>query len=1361
MINQKVMLNNQNNVKPVLDAIRKIEEDLRASARSEAREQLKLDFRDPNGVRREELTTKIAGLKAKWDRVKNEYYQADGRYENSGQRNQTAKRESDEAYDKMISLESEIKAAEAELAQLPIARSEVREVKSEVDLEKVKTAAAGIVGGWKYVAQNGNVLRYGLQAGTMDAVAETLEAMGDAARPTLENPARLAKLALIYESLKGTLKSEELAGKYKLQVEQYVKGTVTEPLEAPESRKPEAVVEGMSVSGFFKFGGSILEGLRESHRQGLTHFEASFDILPFAAGFAPASVFNRRLANEYSKEEIEAIREFVKATGMQLTFHSPIVGPSSGFQPLFEDATDNLELMKEQINVAGQMGAIGMVVHLSDPSRAADYAELVLYANQVSQEKALGMAPNFRINFENYYDKTPGKKNFPTAGRFMDAFEDVFKIVKEKDSEALKNLGIVLDAAHYNLTPEGEDPVVSAYTIAQRLRTLAEVNPGLRKTVLNFLTELHLNENIGPMEFYLGFSADLHLSVSTMGPIDIAAVIAVLAHMGLHPFATVEQASELSAADIEFMRKALARAADIRERIEKAGGEAQSVMDAVGQQGDIALGRADLLKYKFLFDAKENRAAYRLMAGLVGADAFGEHMERRVIQKIFLIRSEQDFNSLKALGLTFGVEFMKFDPQKEILTQETTLDPTMNESIAIYLLLHGKVDGKVWDPVTDTFHTFTIPAGKFFGERKLLTGEPRNATVTAVEYSTALKIPLDAVVRIKSLMPDFGDLLIQFNVIREKENTAAVAAAKAAMKQVPPASSGAMEVPAWVVDAAVSGQLPLTRSEARAKEFFKAQYAEVDEVLKRLDSENPFENSSSDFYFCAANLSSWQINLRRVYLSLTGRQYDMAFNLKQLKQVIESVERFRDHELVTFGEYPRFSEKILKSKVAGFKKDLNALADKLTEAVRMISEEHPELVQDESAARFDARADVKTSASRDAQWQAIQEEIQRVVGGRDAAMADLEQKHNEAVAALHARLPGEANESKRVRQIRDWNFQLSQKNRQIAETASLEIKALNSRQLVLRRSQARAEARSGVEARQELAKAVWEKLSSFEQKKLLSMGFEVGNGSLAEVLGQIVVPVESEGVTVIVEQVVGMLRTLLVLQTGEFDANLFITRAQELMKNPAAALSDKMGATVIASRPTFREAMAVLRDFRLQTFTNSEHYFGQVIAIDGWTDQQRNELEAQALAIQNALDYKGQKINSHGRERFLLELTTKDKLLADAKAMVSIWARKFPNVTVSVLLEGVDGTSDEFRGTILKPLTGAKGNLGARRLAAIKASQYDLITMKEIPAELLKELPNVFVVKKGYFGIDDSALVDALERVLSALIEMQATAVAA
>ena len=601
--------------------------------------------------------------------------------------------------------------------------------------------AESIITRIRYVKSDGSEIHYALDPGTLAAVDELLKNRGE---PDLvaKNAWILAKLALLYEHLK----PEERETKIVQWIEAWreAQSAQGEGGEIPAQDK----IPGSSWSTFFDFMApsfqkdpvrpfrtlSVVSYLRYAVAQGIRNIEIPLDFLPFDP--------STRLGGEFSAAEIKAIRHFCETHDLTLTVHSPIVGPlnsKTGFKQLFEEPLDNLNLMKEQIVVAGKMGARQMVVHFASLDRAEEYAELVTYAFQ--------NAPGLKISFENYFNK---QKVFPTSDEFMNAYERMLAKVAEMQPNAISSVGMVIDTAHYNLTGK-EDPVVAVYRIAKRVEGLANrysVAPN------ELLSELHMNQNLGPIKFFTGFSADLHSPVTMRGPIHNQAIIIMLQLMGYSPLLTLEQMSAPSRADIELLR-----AAPRLERDFEARGRASL---------------EELSEYRPLFI--ENIEAYTLMADILGTEQMREHFKRRIFQSILAVNSAEDFESLRGRGIIpAGVSFRTFEPGTQIVRQGDLIGSSGSAAGkgAFYLLVQSAAAGVVQGTAESMRRLFVVPPGRFFGERAVLTMEPRNATVTASEKVFAVEFSIDAIHEFMEVMPDLRVLMEVVNRSREMENYSA------------------------------------------------------------------------------------------------------------------------------------------------------------------------------------------------------------------------------------------------------------------------------------------------------------------------------------------------------------------------------------------------------------------------------------------------------------------------------------------------------------------------------------------------------------------------------------------------------------
>ncbi len=285
---------------------------------------------------------------------------------------------------------------------------------------------------------------------------------------------------------------------------------------------------------------SLFAAVEYALARGLSGVEVAMDFLAWDS--------SKRLGGEYTDRELDRMNEMATLLNVQMPEHTSLIGPAL----MLEDAADNVELIKEQIRKASRVrGADNTaVVHIATTKGPEmkkafrRYAELVLEAHNTGT--------GFRIVFENYFSKGSNTKateaDFPSASEFMDAFEAIAEIVAKKNPAAVANMATLADVAHFNLN--GEDPVVSVYTIRKRLKAFS-IKYGVPYERL--LGEIHNNQNVGKTAHFAGWSDDIHAPVSMLGPIEIFATNALAAREMPDIKHTIEQIDHPSKTDIELM----------------------------------------------------------------------------------------------------------------------------------------------------------------------------------------------------------------------------------------------------------------------------------------------------------------------------------------------------------------------------------------------------------------------------------------------------------------------------------------------------------------------------------------------------------------------------------------------------------------------------------------------------------------------------------------------------------------------------------------------------------------------------------------------------------------------------------------
>lgn len=326
----------------------------------------------------------------------------------------------------------------------------------------------------------------------------------------------------------------------------------------------------------------LIEKVKDDNLEGI---ELSVDFHPFN--------YTVPLPEELTNEKREQIREACQKSGVKIDIHSPIIGPyapspdpSRGTQT-FYDPTECLEVQYETIELAKDIGAGSVVLHLIDTSNMKAMADLV--------EKAGGSS--VRVTIENYCQT----KNRQTSSVLIDCIHEISQSLPQEVRE--ENFGITLDVGHLNI--EGEDPLVAAEKIG---RWCMDNGVYIR---------LHATDNYGKLLFSPpAYSADVHSNVSGRG-IDNEMIIKLLRSMG-HQFDVVaEQIQPLTQEDIEIIHEAQCwLLPDVYESVVEKGKKRLSITELGALIGPEVI--------------KED--PYRFFAGMKGVPALKEHLVYRRIQ---------------------------------------------------------------------------------------------------------------------------------------------------------------------------------------------------------------------------------------------------------------------------------------------------------------------------------------------------------------------------------------------------------------------------------------------------------------------------------------------------------------------------------------------------------------------------------------------------------------------------------------------------------------------------------------------------------------------------------------------------------
>lgn len=529
---------------------------------------------------------------------------------------------------------------------------------------------------------------------------------------------------------------------------------------------------------------SVIPFLFNAFERGQTDIELPSDFLPFRP--------TTRLPQEVSVSERERIRAVAKLLGVNITVHSPLVGfqhPKTKFTAVFEDAADNPELMKEVIDFSEAIGAKVLVVHLSsreDRQALRTYADFVLHA---AGKTTVDGTP-LRVSFENYMSKTraDGSRPFPSFSEHFYAYREIVRLVSEKDPQALMNMAMVLDIPHFNLVPGLTDPLEVAYKaweFAMELAGDGSVWPDLHRRGMtkeefakDMVSELHLNQNIGPILFTIfgvDYGPDIHDDVEKIGSIANDGVVSLFFHSGFRPIVLAEQKNPLSGEGLLLLEKAATEKPglmSVTEVVEK--GKEVIAKIRLEQQGLYEQLRA------LLEDPKtgEPQPYYAYLAGRFGEERLIEHLQYRAYHDVLNGYMFQPFGKMESLPLFNGIGVVTLAPGEEFITQQTTLDKAREDGTALfYMVVDGQAE--VERDIVDehggplSVHRPKITAGFPVGEGLFLSHDPvkmRNATVKAgPEGATLVSLTEDAFWLLYSSVEAFRKRIDAFYANREDE----------------------------------------------------------------------------------------------------------------------------------------------------------------------------------------------------------------------------------------------------------------------------------------------------------------------------------------------------------------------------------------------------------------------------------------------------------------------------------------------------------------------------------------------------------------------------------------------------------------
>jgi len=387
--------------------------------------------------------------------------------------------------------------------------------------------------------------------------------------------------------------------------------------------KTKGVYQLLSTSFWERNVWDPKESILAITKQNLIGIELTFDFHPFN--------LSKLLPEEVDLKRRSGLKQAAKKHGLILSIHSPIVGPYAPYpepskgKQLFFDPARCMMLMKETIQLAIEIGAEAVVIHLIDPEDISHLVELISSA----------AGSEVVVSVENYcYTKTNlNSKVF---------LESLTKILNALPAEtAGRNFGVTYDVGHMNI--EGVDPLVAA----------VEIGKWCKENHVNF--RMHATDNYGQLHFTPPhFSADIHASVSGKG-INNAVIIKLLRSLGLEFQVAAEQIEPLSKKDIQTIDQAKRfNLKQPHETILKAG---RRCIDSLS------------IDYLIKKEAIAREEAFQFIAGLEGGEALQEYLLFRKIQeKKYLTADEAKKSTLQMMSMPQKGRMNIVDYLDELLT---------------------------------------------------------------------------------------------------------------------------------------------------------------------------------------------------------------------------------------------------------------------------------------------------------------------------------------------------------------------------------------------------------------------------------------------------------------------------------------------------------------------------------------------------------------------------------------------------------------------------------------------------------------------------------------------------------------------
>lgn len=338
----------------------------------------------------------------------------------------------------------------------------------------------------------------------------------------------------------------------------------------------------------------------------------------------------RVLPEEVDQKKRLDIKQTIQKYGVKVAIHTPIVGPYAPYpepltgKQLFYYPARCMRLMKETVQLAIDIGAEVVVVHLIDPG---DFSHLAEVINSAAGSEVV-------VSVENYcYSKTNlnSKVLLETLTNILNALPPEI---------ARNNFGVTYDVGHMNI--EGTDPLVAA----------VKVGKWCQKKHVHF--RVHATDNYGQLHFTPPhYSADIHASVSGKG-IHNAMIIKLLRSLGLEFHVVAEQIEPLSKEDIQVIDQAQRYDFTLPyQTILKKGRE------LIG-----SVSRDPMITNKGI----RHEQAYQFIAGLEGLDALREHLLfRRIQEKKYLTADEAKKSTIQMMSMPHEVQMNIIDYLDDLL----------------------------------------------------------------------------------------------------------------------------------------------------------------------------------------------------------------------------------------------------------------------------------------------------------------------------------------------------------------------------------------------------------------------------------------------------------------------------------------------------------------------------------------------------------------------------------------------------------------------------------------------------------------------------------------------------------------------